>query len=124
MAYEYTWELTGLTKSNHQDLKDVIVGTRWNVFGTDEYGNRASFSGATPFKPADVNIDSFTDFAELTEEQVLGWIKTQVSGSNGIGYWGHITERIHKQLDAIVNEKVDVNFDAFPWTTGSISGSI
>jgi hypothetical protein len=123
MAYEYTWELTGLTKSNNQNLKDVIVGTRWNVSCTDEYGNKGSFSGATPFKPADVNIDSFTDFADLTEEQVLGWIQTQVSGSTA-GYWNHITERIHKQLDAIVNENLDISSNAFPWFTGSFSGSV
>jgi hypothetical protein len=124
MAYEYAWELNGLTKSNHNDLKNVIVGTRWTVIATDEYGNKGSFVGATPFKATDVNIDSFTDFTDLTEQQVLGWIQNEVSGSNGRGYWSHIYERIHSQIDAVRIEKVDVGWEAFPWTTGSISGSI
>ena len=124
MAYEYEWTLDGLTKSNHTNLNDVIVGTRWQVKAIDENGTVAVFTGATPFSPAAVNIDEFTDFQNLTQEQVLGWIKSEVSGSNGRGYWGHIYERLKESIDNINNQKVDIHYAEFPWFTGSFSGSV
>jgi hypothetical protein len=122
MAYTYEWTLDGLTKSNHENLNDVIVGTRWQVKATDENGSVAVFTGATPFRPADINIDEFTDFQNLTQEQVIGWVQTAVSSSY-TGYWDHISERLKKSIDAINNQKVDVNWNAFPWYTGSLTGS-
>lgn len=123
MAYEYEWTLDGLTKSNHQDLKDVIVGTRWQVKATDETGTNAVFTGATPFHPADINIDSFTDFADLTQEQVLSWVKNEVSGSYR-GYWDHIYEKLKESIDNQNNQRIDVGWNAFPWYTGSFTGSV
>jgi hypothetical protein len=57
MGYTYNWELTGLKKSNTDYLTDVIIGTQWKVTATDEEGNVGSFTGATPFKATDVDVD-------------------------------------------------------------------
>ena len=68
MGYTEHWELKGLRKQNYGDLSGVIIGTNWKVTITDEDGFEGSFSGATPFKPSDVNVDNFTEYNELTEE--------------------------------------------------------
>ena len=56
MALAYTWKLTGLVKSNPPSLNvsNVIIGTRWEVVGTDTDGNEGKFSGATPFNLSEV----------------------------------------------------------------------
>ena len=67
---EYTWKITQLTKQNSGDIDNVIVGTRWEVTGTDEDGYEGTFTGATPFQLNTVDINSFTPYEALTESQV------------------------------------------------------
>ena len=126
MAINYTWAIKALSKTNGNDLNDVIVGTRWEVTGTDTSDDvSGTFVGATPFTINSVDPENFVEYSQLTEDTVIDWIKNTVSGSNG-GYWDHITERIQKQIadKRGVVKNVDV-FD-LPWapTSGSNSGSI
>lgn len=126
MAITYTWEIKALSKSNGNNLNDVIIGTRWECTGTDSDGVSGTFVGATPFSINSVNPESFVEYSQLDEETVLGWIKNTVSGSNkSTNYWDHISERIQKAID---NKKGSIqNVDVFdlPWapTSGSNSGS-
>jgi len=106
MALEnFVWKITGIRKANNNDLNNIIIGTTWNVTatesGTDYSG---TFNGATPFDLTTVDPDNFTPYNELTEAQVLSWIQNVASGSaeattGPSSYWGHITERIQKQID-------------------------
>ena len=124
MAYTYEWQLTGLRKSNTDDLSDVIIGTHWKVTATDADGNQGSFDGATPFKASEVNTGSFTPYQELTETQIIEWVKNVVSGSNSsMNYWDHIMGRIEKQISATKYVEVRVDATAFPWspTSGSVT---
>lgn len=127
MAINYTWAIKSLSKTSGNGLDDVIVGTRWEVTGTDDSDNTSgTFIGATPFTLNSVNPESFVEYSSLTEETVLGWIKHHVSSSTTTGYWDHISERIQKTI----NDKRGVikNVDEFdlPWapTSGSNSGSL
>jgi hypothetical protein len=127
MAITYTWQIRALSKTNGNNLNDVIIGTRWECKGTDDVDNiTGTFAGATPFKLDSVDPDNFTPYNELTEEVVLGWIKNTVSGSSNTGYWDHISERIQKDIN---NKRGTIrNVDEFdlPWsaTSGSNSGSL
>ena len=126
MGYTYEWKLTGIKKQNTDQLSDVVVNTYWHLKGIDENGYSGSFTGATPFRVHDVDPNNFTSYENLTEEQVLGWIKHHVSSSTQTGYWDHISDRIQKDIN---NKKgVIKNVDTFdlPWSpsSGSISGSV
>jgi hypothetical protein len=118
---EYTWKITQLTKTNSGDIDNIIVGTRWEVTGTDEDGFSGTFIGATPFTLNTVEPDNFTPYEELTESQVLGWIKNVASGSSSTSYWGHISERINKAIETEKNIRVSVDSNDLPWS--STSGS-
>ena len=125
MALTYEWELTGLRKQNADNLSDVIVGTQWKVTGTDEDGNKGTFNGATPFKMSDVDVNNFTEYSQLTQEQVLGWIKEVVSGSNSsTNYWTHINGRILEQVNITKYNRVEVSTTDFPWSPNSGSVNI
>jgi len=116
MAMTYEWKLTGLTKSNPTQLglENVIIGTRWQVTGTDDDGNTGVFSGATPLDLESVDPDNFTPYSDLTETQVLEWIQGIVSGSTPSNYWGHISERIEEQISQTRDQITSVDGD-FPW---------
>ena len=102
MAINYTWKITALSKTSGNGLNDVIIGTRWECTGTDTADDvSGKFIGATPFKLNSVDPENFVEYSQLTEEQVLGWIKTTVSGSANTSYWDHISERIQKDIDSL-----------------------
>ena len=121
MGYTYEWKLTGLKKQNSINLEDAVVGTFWKLTGTDEDGNVGTFNGATPFSINTISTASFTAYSELSETQVLNWIKTHVSGSGPSNYWGHINEVIEKEISGKKWVKVDVSEIDLPWspTSGS-----
>ncbi len=111
MAITYTWKLTSLKKRNSGSLNGVVFQTYWQKIGTDENGNTGTFSGATPFDPAQIDPENFTPFNELTEETVLGWIQGIVTGS----YEQHVNEQIQRQIDEQVNASEEIASGAFPW---------
>ena len=117
----YEWKLTGIVKSTPSNLPvdNVVVGTRWTVTGTDADGNKGTFTGATPFELATVDPDNFTAYSDLTEEQVLGWIKNYVKVVNP--YWNHIVEQIDKQIQKSLEIIEEVAENDLPWspTSGS-----
>lgn len=117
MGFTYDWKITGLKKQNTNDLSDVIVGTYWTVEGTDETdGLKGSFVGATPFKVSELDPNTFTTYENLTEEQVLGWIKNVVSGSNTVvNYWAHIQEQIVKSIERQRYNVSNVMASKLPW---------
>lgn len=118
MAITYTWKLIGLKKSNPSALgvENVIIGTRWNVTGEDEDGNTGVFAGATPLSLESVDLDNFTAYEDLTEEQVLGWIKEIVSGSQPTNYWDHIEGRILEQISEKADSISEVEGVNLPWS--------
>lgn len=111
MAMTYTWALKSLKKADVDNLSGVIIQTQWTCTGTDEDGNEGVFSGATPFKPDEVDPDNFTAYEDLTEEQVLGWIKGVVVGT----YWDHVEGQIAKQINVKKINVEEVPDGKFPW---------
>ncbi len=112
MAITYTWEVTSLKTKNEGDNLNAVVQTYWKKIGTDENGNQGTFSGATPFTSVDVPAGEFVPFEELTEENVLDWIKAVVTGM----YEEHVNKQIHKQIDEKITPVVEASL---PWAPAS-----
>ena len=111
---KYTWKLKGLKRKDTSDLNNVVVQTYWDRIGTDDNGNFGTFNGATPFNLATVDVNKFVKYEDLTEEMVLGWIKSLVNES----YETHMVEVIKKQIDDKISPSVEVT-SGFPWSTES-----
>ena len=124
MAYTYAWEIRNLRKVSTNDINDAIIGTQWRVVATNADGVTGQFDGATPFDLHTIDTGSFTPFEDLTEEQVLGWIKDVVSGSASTSYWTHINQQITKQISEKTNIVTEVGTYDLPWSTGSLSDII
>ena len=110
MSITYTWKVTSLkVKDVSENRTNAIVQTYWTKTGTDEDGNQGVFSGATPFT-IDPTDDSgpFIPFEELTEENVLDWIKSVVIGS----YEDHVNSKIAEQ---ITNKVTPTTEAKLPW---------
>jgi hypothetical protein len=122
MALTYEWKITQIKKTTNNSVDNAIIGTRWEVKGTDADGNEGTFAGATPFTLDQINPDNFVPYNELTEEIVLGWIKGYVSGSNRVtNYWDHVSKKINDQLEEKTSVINNVEVANLPWSP--ISGS-
>ena len=117
MALTYEWKLTGLKKANSETTKDVIIGTRWELTGTDEDGVSGTFNGATPFKLENVELHNFVPYANLDQDTVIGWIQAEVVGV----YKDHVEDTIQRQIDAIKNEVKHVQVNEFPWAEAPVA---
>ena len=115
MSITYTWEVTGLKVKNEVidgvTYENAVCQTYWRKTGTDENGNAGSFSGATPFTldPTD-GSGPFIAYDDLTEADIITWIKAVVVGD----YENHVNARIQEQIDQIVNP---VTEPTLPWVT-------
>ena len=75
MTVTYTWSITQLSATHTEDYSDVVTGANWEVFGTDGT-NTTSSIGFTPFALPE---KTFVSYSDLTEEQVIGWVKAHLS---------------------------------------------
>ena len=124
MALTYEWKLTGLKKQDTADLSDLVIGTRWELKGTNEAGVFGTFSGATPLDIPDADEPGYIAYADLTETQVLGWVKNIVSGSGAGNYMDHINERIEKQISEKTYTLLEVQENDLPWSEASGSSNV
>lgn len=126
MAITYTWKITNLKKMDEiEGNSNVVVHARWQRTGTDENGNTGDFQGATPLRLPESG-SSFAPYEELTEEQVVQWVKDEIAAHQG--YEEHIVGQIMKQINAKKAPVIDV--DMLPWgvqvvgsSPASVSGS-
>lgn len=110
MALTYTWKIEKLTKTTQDAVEDVIIHVRWVLTGTDENGLEGSFHGATPLT-FDSEAEGFIPYANLTKEDVVGWLEGIVVDS----YWEHVTEQIQKQIDKQNSVEEEVEAADLPW---------
>ena len=120
MAWTYTWDIERLKvkdeeNSDGETLTNAVCNTYWKITGTNDDGDSASWSGATPLTAANVSLANFNDFASLTETQVLGWVRAIVETDNG--YMNHINEQLQKAIDLENEEEVDS--EGLPWSTSN-----
>lgn len=124
MALTYEWKLTGLKKQDTADLSDLVIGTRWELKGTNDAGVFGTFSGATPLDIPDADEPGYIAYADLTETQVLGWVKNIVSESAATQYMDHITEQIEKQISEKTYTLLEVQENDLPWSEASGSSDV
>jgi hypothetical protein len=120
MELTYTWKVTNLKKlDNIEGLSNVAVHARWSRTGTDADGNSGEFNGATPLRLPDSGSSEFAPFEELTESQVIGWIKGEIASKPG--YEEHIVSQITRQINAKKNPVVEVSL--LPWGVQAVGVS-
>lgn len=113
MALTLAYSVTGIkvkdeVNADGDTLENAVCQTYWKATGTDAAGNVGEFSGATPFTAASVPAADFTDLADLTEANVIGWITAVVDAD--ADYAAHIEAQCQKQIDlAAMSEP------ALPW---------
>ena len=64
-----TWKITAMNCSTTEQNPDTVIVCHWTCAGTDGTYNASIYSTCSVPSPT----GSFTPYADLTQEQVLGW---------------------------------------------------
>jgi hypothetical protein len=98
-----TWSITAMNCSTTEQNPDTVIVCHWTCAGTDGTYNASIYSTCSVPSPT----GSFTPYANLTQEQVLGWV-----WANGVSK--EATEAaVEAQLQAQINPPVVT--PALPW---------
>ena len=112
MANVYTWTITAMDCSTTETNPDTVITAHWTCAGTcteSEKTYNASVYSTCSFAPPE---GAFTPYADLTQEQVLGWC-----WANGVDK--DTTEAaVGNQLANLVNPPVVT--PPLPWNTPAI----
>jgi hypothetical protein len=111
MAVDYSYKINGLDVNPSLDgLSDVVIRARYIYSGVDtETNNSGSIIGATPMNAP--NSSSFTPLSELTESEIINWIKAVVPNTQ----IAHMNEKIQIQIDS--QNVVKYFEEDLPWAT-------
>jgi hypothetical protein len=105
----YQWNIAALNcKPQEEGNTDVVVTAHWTVSATD--GTYTSSSYGTQSFTFD-STKSFTPFADLTQDQVVGWVQEEM----GIDAVTALKESLDKQIEEQVNPPIVT--PPLPWST-------
>lgn len=77
MAIAYTWLVEQLEAYPKQGIyTDVVFNVRWRLNAIDD-GDQATAFGSVPVELS--KTDPFTPYEDLTQDQVLDWVKTALN---------------------------------------------
>jgi hypothetical protein len=102
----FNWEISQLNCYPQSDDKtNVVFNIHWRCTGVDGSYTGTVYSTASVPEPT----DSFTPYADLMQEQVLGWVWTTYGNKN------NVEEAVQAQIDAQINPPVVS--PALPWNS-------
>lgn len=122
MAVTHTWSVDPNLNTRTQDgLSEVVFSVVWNLSSEETVdGTTYSISSANQISLNTDNLDSdtFTAFADLTESQVVGWAKSVIDANaeEGEGVTCDEWEAGHERNIAKQKNPPTQN-QAAPWTS-------
>jgi len=108
--YTYTWTINGLaTVNTNPEYPLLVTDVFWNI-AAQRWGIEVSMAGtqhiAGPGTP-------YTEFADLTEDQVVGWVQDQIGTAACNQYYQQLQTTIDSQK-AIQESGAD--YQPLPWS--------
>ena len=102
---EFNWIIEQMwVKPVSDNLTDVVITAAWRCNGTDGTYNATVYSTASFAQPE----GDFTPYADLTQEQVLGWV--WASGVDKDSAEAAVAQQIQNQIDPpIISPKLPWN---------------
>jgi len=97
MAITNTWAINQMDCYPEYDNEtDVVFNVHWTLTGVDGvYRGKVYGAQAVPLNSG----APFTSFADLTEEQVIGWVQAAMGEEVVAGYEANVAQQIADQLN-------------------------
>ena len=97
MAITNTWAVVQMDAYPEADGEtDVVFNVHWTITGTDgEYTGYVYGSQGVPLDPD----APFTPYADLTQEQVIGWVQDAMGAEQAAAYEANVAQQIENQIN-------------------------
>ena len=97
MAITNTWNVTRMDAYPEYDGQtDVVFTVHWTLTGTD-----GTYTGSV-YGAAGLSLEegtTFTPYADLTLDQVVGWVQDALGEEAVISYEANVAQQIEDQID-------------------------
>lgn len=97
-----------ITKRTINGIDDVIFTVVWEKFGIDSDGYSGSIKAAANFTIDEIDESSFVPYEELTEENVVNWLRNSIDEES-------VNQGIEVEIEKSRSNWVQVNKGNFPW---------
>jgi len=105
----YTWSVIAMSVMPVLDGEaSVVVSAQWNILGEEDVYTE-NLSGWQNFTLK--QGEGFTPYNQLTEAQVLGWVKDAMGENGAI----NMEAAVQGSLDALINPPVVPQNTPLPW---------
>ena len=105
----YTWSIQQMSVMPVLDGQtDVVISAQWNLLGEDQ-GYSYNLSGFQNFTLA--QGEGFTPYDQLTEVQVIGWVKDTMGESQV----SNLEASVQGSLNSLINPPVQPEIAPLPW---------
>ena len=74
MAINYTWDCKTVDVKTIDGNEDTVFNVHWRLTGEDDSNNASTVYGTQILDTSD--LSSFTAFADLTNDQITGWVES------------------------------------------------
>lgn len=108
MATIYTWTIDGMS-TLQEPQPNYVVEVAWNLSGVD--GNYGASYGARTILAASQD-SAFIPYADLTEDEVIGWVQSTLGAAGVAEVEGKIQLSIDQQ---ITPPTVVPQYTPLPW---------
>lgn len=106
----FKWTIDRMYTVNQPD-PEYVVNVLWTLTG-DQDGTIASIGGSSQFAPPADENGNFTPYDQLTQEQVIGWVKDGL-GPDGVANY---EANVQGQINSILNPPVSPQDTPLPWS--------
>ena len=112
MANTYTWVVNSLKiLATVEDQTNVVVNVNWTATATDNASHTASMTQNTRLE---YQKDSpFISLANLTETQVIEWVKAELGDNRVTGFESYLDG----QINSLITPPVLPSETPLPWAT-------
>ncbi len=101
MSITNTWGVVQMDAYPELDGKtDVVFTVHWNLFGAETAGE-TTYTGYT-YGSVGVTLDPdapYTPYDQLTQEQVVGWVKDALGEEQVAAYEANVAQQIENQIN-------------------------
>jgi hypothetical protein len=104
----YKWKVSLLKKKNIGEFSDVVVSAVWQKTGVDPDGYGGTYKILTEFNIEEIEINSFINYEDLTEENIIEWIKINTNQDD-------VNKYILSEIEKSRSQEIFVNENELPW---------
>lgn len=110
----YIWKVNRMVVKNDSELSNVIINIYWEKIGVDEDGDTGAFYGNMTLPAPDTTM--FVEFNQLTENQVIEWVKSIMDPDYEINVNKFIQREIKRKKQIIT----EISPEELPWNVNNI----